>query len=102
MKLKLKLRSKLILGVLAVVFVAYSLSVYEEIRGLKEVYGKYADEIALRVGKENTTKVQREIDSLFSYSSQMANSVLNCLNSPVNERLERVKQEVYRAAVAIS
>ena len=100
MKLKLKLRSKLILGVLAVVFVAYSLSVYEEIRGLKEVYGKYADEIALRVGKENTTKVQREIDSLFSYSSQMANSVLNCLNSPVNERLERVKQEVYRAAVA--
>lgn len=92
MRLRLKLRAKLILGVLAVVILAYSVSIFEQIRGLNSLKEKYVEEIALRVGKDYSEKMHKEINSKLSQSKLMAKEVNDILLLPVSNRPQAIKE----------
>jgi methyl-accepting chemotaxis protein len=100
MRIRLKLRTKLILSILAVVFLAYSVSIYEQIRGVNALKSKYAEEIALRVGKDYSLRMQNEINSKFIETSNMAKELNMQLSKPVNERPDAIKKMLNSIAEA--
>lgn len=100
MRIRLKLRTKLILSILAVVILAYSVSIYEQIRGINMLKGKYAEEIALRVGKDYSLKMQREISSKLSETSRLAKQATSLLSLPIDQRSESLKQMLGSFATA--
>ena len=91
MKIRLNIRWKLILGILAVVFLAYSISIYEQIKGLNTLKSRYAEEIALRVGKDYSLKMQNEINSKLLETSNLAKQIGMQLTNPEGERPNAIK-----------
>lgn len=100
MRIRLKLRTKLILSILAVVFLAYSVSIYEQISGLNMLKGKYAEEIALRVGQDYSSKMHNEINSKLAETSNLAKEANALLSIPVIDRVDALKQILNTLSVA--
>jgi FOG: GAF domain len=100
MRIRLKLRTKLILSILAVVFLAYSVSIYEQIRGVNALKSRYAEEIALRVGKDYSLRMQNEINTKLAETSNMAKEINLLLAKPVEERLDAIKRTLNGIAEA--
>lgn len=98
MRIRLKLRTKLIISVLAVAFLAYSVSIYEQIRELNLLKGKYAEEIALRVGKDYSVTMQNEINSKLLATSKISKEINALLSKSVNERSEGIKATLLNVA----
>lgn len=98
MRIKLNLRSKLLLAVLAIVFVAYALSTTQQIRKVKELNRKFANEVALSAGKESRTAVFNFINTEIDKSDSLANRAKKHLSASGREALDGIKRTLEERA----
>ena len=100
MNIRLKLRSKLLLAVLAVIIVANLLNTAEQIRALREINSKYANEIANNTGEKYAPIIYKTIDEQLNQTRELSKECNRILDGSQDLIVEDINKRLKEVATA--